>query len=615
MPPMIDERDPAATPGAALGVRGLPALAGGMNAGGIYVLTTETPPARMPLLAGALGWATASGRPATLVVAGKPEQFLGRLSANGLPDVREAMETGRLGVFVQQGDFGKKMFRFGAGALVAEFERFGFPKDGLVVFDQADDLLSLNDLGMALEQIEALHRWAEESRSTLLLSFVQLAGAPQALNTLMAMADHLAGIARLNAGSDGLELTFDYWQSPHGAIAARNFPVQLVPQGYAIAEQVARASTESVEAPFIASASGETRYFYLDRSLAALDAALPGQWSHRESLISLLQACQGERAPTVLLTFRAETPLRELAQTVHTLRISVGRGAKILVFEQGASLRYANEALLLNLGANLIVHRGTPESRWALAVQSVEGQTFDREISVDFDAALASVSVTPLRGYLLPTPFAQEVMMILERAAILNVPGALVVARAGRDLPLEAILEDCRLSRAGDLLTCDGELAYFFFAGCPASSLRMTLERALGHSADAILSETRSLTSREDIQHELVALGERARSHAMPDLRERLAGIASAQPPQGGAQGTGATRQNPPMPLARASRVRDDVGMSQASHPATRTEVSEPIDLQRFRYGGRLAREGGKGQAAMARARRPFAEPDRNGDA
>ena len=603
MPPTFDDRDPAEAPRAALGVRGLPAFAGGMNAGGIYVLTTETPPARIPLLAGALGWATVSGQPATLVVAGKPEQFLGRLASNGFPDAQHSIETGKLGVFVQQGDFSKKMFRFGAAALVGEFERFGFPKNGLVVFDQADELLGLNDLGLALEQIEALHRWAEESGSTVLLSFVHLSNAPQAMNTLMAMADHLAGIARLNAGDDGLELTFDYWQSHHGAIAARNFPVQLAPQGYAVAEQGVRSNAEVAEPLAPAQPVGETRYFYLDRSLAVLDSALPGHWSHRESLIALLQACQGSRTPTVLLTFTSDTSVRELAQTVHTLRISVGRGAKILVFERGASLRYANEALLLNLGANLIVHRGSPESRWPLAVQSIEGQTFDREISVDFDTALASVSVTPLRGYLLPMPFAQETMMILERAAVLNVPGALVVARAGRDLVLEEILDGCRLSRAGDLLTCDGEQAYFFFAGCPASSLRMTLERALGQSTDALLSETRSLTSREDIQRELASLGERTRSQPMPDLRDRLAGIASARVTQVEASGPRA-----PVPLTRASRIRDGSEL-QTAPQAPAVDVSEAIDLQRFRYGGRLAREGGKGQASMARARRPLAGP------
>ena len=89
----------------------------------------------------------------------------------------------------------------------------------------------------------------------------------------------------------------------------------------------------------------------------------------------------------------------------------------------------------------------------------------------------------------------------------------------------------------------------------------------------------------------------------MPDLRDRLAGIASARVTQVEASGPRA-----PVPLTRASRIRDGSEL-QTAPQAPAVDVSEAIDLQRFRYGGRLAREGGKGQASMTRARRPLAGP------
>lgn len=588
-----------------LGVRGLPAFAGCMNSGGVYVLATETPPARMPLLAGALASASASGEIATLIIASKPEQFLKKLAENGLPDVMERIETGRLCVFLQQADFNKKMFRHGAAVLVAELRHFGLPDGGLVVFDHADELLSLHDLSLALEQIEALHRWAEETHSTLLLSFTVLSTSPHSLNTLMALADHLAGIARLDAGAAGLELIFDYWQSLHGSIAARNYRVLSDGRGYAMVSNTPTTAVTPSEKNVEAPADTEKRYFYLDRALAVLESSLPGNWQYRDSLIGLLQACQGSRTPSVLLTFSADTSLRELAQTVHTLRVSIGRGAKILIFEQNASLRYANEALLLSLGASLIVQRATPSGRWALAVQSAEGQMFDRDLNIDFDTALSSVSVTPLRGYLQPLQFAQEVMMILERAAVLNVPGAMVVARAERDLVLADILADCRLSRAGDLVTCDGEHAYFFFAGCPASNLRMTLERALGIAAGSVLAETRSLTSRPELMAELAELGKLARAQPMPDLREQLADVSATREAVKAEVSGHAS-----LPLTRAGRTHTAQPVGRVETKATPAEDYQPMDLQRFRYGGRLARSAaGKSHTAVLRAHRPNTAP------
>ena len=87
----------------------------------------------------------------------------------------------------------------------------------------------MHDTTLALDQIDVLKKWFDQQRVTALLVFSRATEAHAA--TLNALMDNLTGIAHLGADRDGLGLTFDFWQSPEGTVAARNYRLQTLDSG------------------------------------------------------------------------------------------------------------------------------------------------------------------------------------------------------------------------------------------------------------------------------------------------------------------------------------------------------------------------------------------------
>lgn len=502
-----------------IGIRGLPNLTNSMISGGLYVLIAETPSARFPMLAGNLGSALKNELPCTVIVPANPELFIQRIESFGNFNAAELIAANRLQFFVMQDEFAKTMFRFGAASFVRELEHFEIPENSYLLFDQADELISLHDISLALDQIDVLRKWLIQRRVTALLVFSRVTEARS--GTINALMDNLTGIVRLGGDRDGLALTFDYWQSPEGTIAARNYQLATLDSGlYEASTKILSSEPALDEGNFVRGEEAgdiEPHFFYMDPDLGSLAKQMPGIWQRVDTLVGMMHATRNTRSATSILCFQHDTNLRQLAEAVHTLRHSLGRHAQIVVQEKGASLRYQNEALLLRLGLNLVVHRDVPTSRLPLLLGSLSGQIFNRDVGINFEAALASVTPTGLRGYLLPLRFAREVSAILDRAETLNIPCAMIIGKPIQSMAMIDILTHVGLSRPGDLITADGEYCYLFLNACPQSVMLATLERILGTSVDATFDDIRFLVRREEIDPELAALSRAAEQGDLPD--------------------------------------------------------------------------------------------------
>jgi len=502
-----------------LGIHALPLLSSGMVNGGLYVLLAEIPSARFPILAGTLASALDGGIECNVILPSNPELFLQRINSFGELDTQESMTNNHLQLFTMQDEFSKKMFRFGAESFIQELEFFDVSVNTFLLFDQADELLSLHDLSMALDQVEVLSKWLSDRHVTALLVFTRVTEAHS--NTINALMDNLTGIARLGGEKSGLEITFDFWQSPEGAVAARHFPLRALDTGlYEVAplslssEQIQSSIDQTIEA---ADSDKELHVFYMDPDLGSLAKQSAGIWQHVDTLVGMMHATRSTRSATIILSFLPDTSLRQLAETAHTLRSSLGRHAHIVVQEKAASLRFQNEALLLRLGVNLVVHRDVPVSRLTLLLDSLHGQTFTRDIDINFEAALASVTPTRMRGYLRPLRFAREVNLILDRAETLNIPCALILGQPTNGQSMVDVLRQIGLSRPGDLLTADNTHAYIFLNACQQAVMLSTLERLLGVPVDTVFTNLRFLVRREDIQPELAALMRALELGGLPD--------------------------------------------------------------------------------------------------
>ncbi len=212
-----------------LGVVGIDPSQSEMVVGGLYALKVTTPSTRFALLATSLKAAMNAGVHCTLITNSAPEEVLSRLAQCTSFPANDLVKQKRLSVFSMQDEFSKKLFRFGADRFVQEIENFEIPVNSFIVFEQADDVLSLHDLWLASQQIKVLSQWFKRRQTTGLMAFTRSnAQQTAALNALM---DNLSGLARLGADKAGLELTFLYWQSKNGVMAARNFHLRSTHDG------------------------------------------------------------------------------------------------------------------------------------------------------------------------------------------------------------------------------------------------------------------------------------------------------------------------------------------------------------------------------------------------
>ncbi len=515
----------------AIGIQGLPELSANMIPGGLYALKAETPSARYPLLAGSLQSALNSGLTCTVIVPSKPELFVQRIESFGDLDAHHLMSEDRLRIFVTQDEFAKKMFRFGADRFAQELAQFEIPENSFLIFDQADELLSLHDVTLALDQVEALRKWFSQWNLTGLLVFSRT--TEEHSETINALMDSLTGIARIGGGKDGLEITFEYWQSPDGTLAAQNYNLKTLETGlYEAYTRVAPATQLMMggAAPEFREEmeQGEPYFFYMDPELGSLSNQIPGIWKHVGTLMGMHSATHSHRTALSILSFTRDTPLRELAETVHTMRLNLGGRARIVVHEKDASLRYQNEALLLRLGINLVIHKDVPISRVPLLLESLNGQSFNRDVGINFEQALASVLPTRLRGYLPALRFRREVQFILDRAGTLNIPSVLIVAQPMQGISALDVLQNISLTRAGDLNSSDGASCFVFLNACPESVMQATLNKILGCASEDIFENIEFVVKGAEISNRLrLQLG--TTEHAeFPDYSSYL-GQLSAQ--------------------------------------------------------------------------------------
>jgi hypothetical protein len=468
-----------------------------MLPGRAYALVALSPPARLPLVATALADAVRQEQAASLVLATEPAAFVRRLQGAGFAEALSLWRAGAWQVLQIQEGFDKKHFRYGTDAFTRELHHYQVGRNSLLIFDQADEFLSLHDTALAVDQARQLSAWAERLNATVLLVFNRAASSPAALACLNSLMDELAGLARVGVQEHGLCLAVDYWQGPQGTVVSRRWPLEedegtgayKAKSGMALSGPMAAPAssppaTPSAPAPALAP---ESHFLTTDGGLQARWAeSLGGQWVTCNSALSLLREAMAVSEPTVLLPYARSTDLRQLAELVHTLKLALPGAAKLIVVECDAALRYGQEALLLRLGASLVIHRGAPEARIPLMLGAVRAQQAQAPASgIGFEAALSSVGVPAESGRVPIGIFVREARASVLRSSVLGVPNALLVGRPKAELTCKDILARLHLPRSGDLLSSDGSVCVVFLSSCPKASL----DSALAHAFPAGLKD------------------------------------------------------------------------------------------------------------------------------
>lgn len=482
-----------------------------MKTGGAYALVLDTAPVKTSLMIGSLRTALQEAIPSLLVLSSASDVSSPHALALWDKDLIQATQSGTLRVFVHEQDFKSNLFRYGINRFIQDLELLKPQNKSYIWFDHAEQLFALQDMHFATRQLKILKDWLQTRDITAIFVFAKLNSTET--HDIHLLSEDLAGLCRMIGGSNGLEARFLHWQSPDGAIAHKNYLLAETTSGFYHATLTAQALSGSENST--AAADGRTTqdatplFINLDPSVKdALDASVI-EWQFLDSPLSLFHAVRGSVAPTVVLRFGIDTSIKQLAETVHTLRTVIGRGAKIIVHEDKFSLRFNYESLLLRLGANFIMHRDVPAWRLSRVIDSLEGTLFDRAVDVDFGALVSGAFPSELYGLVSVGTLVSEIDSILLKTKLNNSPKALFtgIVLASRDA--KNILSTVDSDREGDLFAFEGQTIYIFLSACPPSHVTETIERKLKNSLADTFHTTSIWTQTTDIEQQLLELKQR----------------------------------------------------------------------------------------------------------
>ncbi len=373
----------------------------------------------------------------------------------------------------------------------------------------------LQDPFLVSEQARIYRDWLSQREGCGILLFSLLSQSSQFSSAYQSLLDHVDGAVRLESDQGILVWGADFWSSPSGTVASRRFHAHIESNGtLTLSEPPENPTTGAI--PVL---DDQNFVFTTDATLTGLAEHDKANWSFSDNLVGLLHAARNAKGATIILTYDRNTVLRELAESAHTLRVALGRHVKIVVRERDASLRYGNELLLLRLGVNLIINREVPISRVPLTLESLQGQSFTRNVTIDFEAALASVMQSQALGYLQPHLFVGEAKEIIARHRALGVPFALVRLHYPPNMAEEEAIKRFPMTRAGDFMTATHSSLWIFLSSCPQSSLLPTLRRFGGESVENdfpdiefYVQQTEVETQLDQLEHEAAQGGSESTS-------------------------------------------------------------------------------------------------------
>ena len=474
-----------------LNIIGLSLIANEMEIGGTYFLILDTPYIKTSLMIGSVRSALEDNISSVLILNSISEITGDSAKKNWGDLLNSNLNSGKLKIFMHDEHFKSNIFRYGINRFIQDLEFLNLPSGSFIWFDFAEQLFSIQDIHFAAKQVKIMVDWLKIKQITGVFVFAKL--NTHESHDIHLLSEHLYGMCRIGGGTRGLEAKFLHWHSPEGDIAHKS---------YALEESISGFYRTSLP---VSSNVGEktTLHINLDPSVAECLASTSVEWTFLDSPLKLIHSLRNIPSPTIVLRFGSDSEILELSQLVHTLRTVIGRGAKIIIHEDGLSLRHSYELLLLSLGANLVMHKDVPVWRLPLIVKSLEDTLFNRDIDVPFNELMRGAEPIQLFGVIPIEEFVAHVDNILQITKQNKIPVVLFKGITSKvEIPKE-ILKKIQLSRVGDFWAHDGFSIYIFFLSCPVYHLKEIFDRIFLEPMDSLFLSSTFWTNSESITDEL----------------------------------------------------------------------------------------------------------------
>jgi cellulose biosynthesis protein BcsE len=404
--------------------------------------------------------------------------------------------------------------------LVLELERYRLPRGGLLVLEGCDDLCDWNDPAALRNTIRWLHDWARRQAGRVL--WVVDPGGGERSMAIHHLQHQFGGIAQLVAEHGELIWKMDLWKTGPSIRLGEIYPLRFNQQG--------RLTLLSRQEGGQFIAVDETRVLALSGVVAG-EPWYPEHWELFSEPASLLAACEGVVAATVLFDCRFQRDIEPLLHAVYDIRQRCGNKVKILVREIGQVMRYQYESLFLSVGANQVVGRDANFSRFLAIVHAVQGQVLTRVLPADFNTALTRTLKGGQSGYLPPAEFVSAMREAFEGARMINVNSVLLKLPLWPHVSHLDALGQCQLTRPGDICTADENVIYLFLYACQVPDIVGVLRRVFSDPVDELFVGQLQLTDEVSI-YDFLDEFERGIADRVPvDHTQALAELAKSRAP------------------------------------------------------------------------------------
>lgn len=354
------------------------------------------------------------------------------------------------------------------------------PEKYLFIIPCADEVWDLFSAPELRQWLQKINRWAHYYGC----SFLIINCGPKSEKRTSLLINEYRGLNGLstlqNLGGD-YRLEVAFWCNDHGVSAQQCIDLDFV-DGHLHQRTRDNMAPQPVN---------DSRQILSHVAVLEGAPALSEHWSLFEDNEALFNAARTAQAATIIFSLTQNNQIERLATMVHTLRRLRGSALKLVIREKNASLRAADERLLLGCGASLIVPWNSPLSRCLSLIESIQDLKYTRHVPEDIQILINAVQPLKSRGYLPWDKFCQAIGNMLANPLLPeDSRGVLVALRPVPGLKVEQVLTLCRPNRMGDIVTLGNHRLYLFLSFCRINDLDIALKHIFPLPVSDIISNS-----------------------------------------------------------------------------------------------------------------------------
>ncbi len=464
---------------AALAIDGIPPRMDRLSPGMMYAIAIDQQALRIAMIGQALFAALQSGMQAALVTSLEPKMFLKKSGLVGV-HLSRFVESGQLRLYRQRTDGATDVSPMSAKWSLNDLRQYKLPVASLVILDSAEDRFCLTDPASAASLAATYQEWVFENRHTVLALFVPRPQAQKEFGTLRSVAEHFGGFAVVKTTDEQALVDVRHWFGVLGATPRSSFSLAIDNQGRLRARPTAivgRMTMDPADERQVA-----TR-------VAAVGFNVRGnRWELVDSYVEAIDRSRQIEGGTVVLDFDRGEAIRELAQTVATVR-SLGRSQlRVLVRECGARLRIAQTVALMRLGISMVIPKEITGSGARLVAESMRGSVSGRSYETNVDQVFLESQADSRAGFMGIPEFRLAVDRLVAISEEVDIPVTLIRFSMASEQALRAASGALQRGARDTVFTEYDGCVWALLFGCSAEHAQLVLSRLLGARFERLMA-------------------------------------------------------------------------------------------------------------------------------